>query len=87
MDVEFKDNEKAMHDDIANSAVEMLEACGYKTAKIQAFHLPAMPIMKNGALPNRSRQPGHLTSTFQSNAWVKNVFHNRWLVHDIVRQY
>lgn len=33
MDVEFKENEKAMHEDIANAAVEMLEACGYKDVK------------------------------------------------------
>lgn len=33
MNVEFKDNEMAMHEDIGNSAAELLEACGYKNIK------------------------------------------------------
>jgi choline dehydrogenase-like flavoprotein len=33
MNVEFKENERAMHQDIAESAAEMLELCGYKNVK------------------------------------------------------
>jgi choline dehydrogenase-like flavoprotein len=35
VDCEFKENEKAMHNDIANTGKEMLEAAGFKDANVK----------------------------------------------------
>jgi choline dehydrogenase-like flavoprotein len=75
VDVEFKDNEKLMHEDIADSAAEMLEACGYKNVKRNS----GISFPGNANHEMGTARMGHDSRTSVLNSYnqmheVKNVF-------------
>jgi choline dehydrogenase-like flavoprotein len=75
MDVEFKENEKAMHEDIANSAAEMLEACGYKNVrKNTGISFPGNANHEMGTARMGRDPKTSVLNAFNQMHEVKNVF-------------
>jgi len=75
MDCEFKANEKAMQQDMANSAAEMLEAAGYKN--VQPFVNTSFPGNANHEMgtARMGRDPKtSVLNSFNQMHEVKNVF-------------
>ena len=75
MDIEFKDNEKAMQKDMADSMAEMMEAVGYKN--VRPYSNMAAPGNANhemgGARMGRDPKTSVLNGFNQMHE-VKNVF-------------
>lgn len=74
-DIEFKENEKAMHKDIANSMAEMLEAVGYKN--VQPYSTISFPGNANHEMGSArmGRDPkSSVLNGFNQMHEVKNVF-------------
>jgi choline dehydrogenase-like flavoprotein len=75
MDVEFKDNEKSMHEDIADSAVEMLKACGYKNVKRNSgISFPGNANHEMGTARMGRDPKTSVLNAFNQMHEVKNVF-------------
>ncbi len=75
VDCEFKTNEKAMHQDIAQSAAEMLEAAGYKN--VHSYSRISFPGNANHEMGTARMGKDPKTSvlnTFNQMHEVKNVF-------------
>ena len=72
---EFKDNEKAMNKDIAESSAEMLETCGYKNINVNnGFSFPGNANHEMGTA-RMGRDPGtSVLNAFNQMHEVKNVF-------------
>lgn len=75
IDVEFKDNEKLMHEDIADSAAEMLEACGYKNVKRNSgISFPGNANHEMGTARMGRDPKNSVLNSFNQMHEVKNVF-------------
>lgn len=75
MNVEFKDNERAMHDDIGNSAAEILEACGYKNIKENTgISVPGNANHEMGSARMGRDPKTSVLNAFNQMHEVKNVF-------------
>lgn len=75
MNVEFKDNERAMHDDIGNSAAEILEACGYKDIKKNTgISVPGNANHEMGSARMGRDPKTSVLNAFNQMHEVKNVF-------------
>lgn len=75
VDVEFKDNEKRMHEDIADSAAEMLEACGYKNLKRNSgISFPGNANHEMGTARMGRDPKTSVLNAFNQMHEVKNVF-------------
>jgi choline dehydrogenase-like flavoprotein len=75
MDVEFKENENAMHQDIANSAAEMLTACGYKNVtKNTGISFPGNANHEMGTARMGRDPKTSVLNAFNQMHEVKNVF-------------
>lgn len=75
MNVEFRENEKAMHKDIADSMAEMLDAAGYKNVK--PYHNMSFPGNANHEMGSArmGRDPKtSVLNSFNQMHEVKNVF-------------
>jgi choline dehydrogenase-like flavoprotein len=75
MDVEFHENEKKMHEDIADSAVEMLEACGYKNVRRNSgISFPGNANHEMGTARMGRDPKTSVLNAFNQMHEVKNVF-------------
>jgi choline dehydrogenase-like flavoprotein len=75
MDAEFKENEKLMHEDIAVSAAEMLEACGYKNVKQnRGISFPGNANHEMGTARMGRNSKTSVLNAFNQMHEVKNVF-------------
>ncbi len=75
MDVEFKENEKAMHLDIANSAAEIMESCGYKNVKMNSgISTPGNANHEMGTARMGRDPKTSVLNAFNQMHDVKNVF-------------
>jgi choline dehydrogenase-like flavoprotein len=72
---EFKENEKAMNKDIAESSAEMLEACGYKNVrKNSSISFPGNANHEMGTARMGRDPKTSVLNSFNQMHEVKNVF-------------
>jgi choline dehydrogenase-like flavoprotein len=75
MNVEFRENEKAMNQDIAESSAEMLEACGYKNVKKNTgMSFPGNANHEMGTARMGRDPKTSVLNAFNQMHEVKNVF-------------